>query len=113
MSELIDISSAYRVRAKSEDDKFYVETIHNDDAALDKNKKIVASGMLDKSQLGLHDGADIRFVISCPDVLQWNIFKKKYPDVWQSIRSIDESIRMKGCRQLQILHPPWVVQVRL
>jgi len=96
-----------------EDGEYYCETTFHDKKALEQNNKIRNSGMLDKGALGLHDNADIRMAISCPDTLQWSIFCKKNLETIKLIRSTNEVERLKGARQLQILHPEWVVFSRL
>ncbi len=97
-----------------EDNKYYAKTTFYDDKALEQNKKIRNSGMLDDSKLGLHLDEDIRMAISIPSTLQWSIFCKKNADTYKLLTSsTSESDRMKGARQLQILHPSWVVFDRL
>jgi len=94
--------------------EYYAHTTFYDDDALEKNNKIRTSGMLDKGKLGLHDDEDIRFAISVPSVLQWNMFKKKHLETYKLLTSKNsETDRMKGARQLQILEPAWVVFDRL
>ncbi len=96
-----------------EDGEYYCETKFFDTKSLEQNAKIRNSGMLDDGALGLHDNADIRMAISCPSTLQWSIFCKKNADTYKLIKSTDEQERIKGARQLQILHPSWVVFDRL
>ena len=91
----------------------HAKTVFNDKKSLDRNEDIRLDGMLDKKKLGLHDDEDVRMVISCPDGLQWSIFKKKHFETYKKILSTDEKERMQGARELQILHPAWVVQSRL
>lgn len=100
-------------RIVRQDSLLVAKTIHYDDANLERNKQLRNSGFIDKAKLNLHDDADLRMVISCPDTLQWTRFKKKYPDIYKGLLSRDEEARMKACRQLQILHPAWVIQERL
>ncbi len=91
----------------------HVKTTFRDDKSLDINERIRRSRMLEKGTFGLHDNEDVRLVISCPSTMQWAVFRKKYPDVYSSIISTDEQVRMKGAYQLQLLHPDWVVMSRL
>ncbi len=113
MSEIISHDHKHKTIAKSEDGVFYVHTTFNDDAALEQNERIRRSGMLDNGKLGLHDDEDIRFVISVPSNLQWEMFKRKHLETYKLIVSRIEAERMKGCKQLQILEPAWVVMERL
>jgi len=118
LSEIIERTNERTVKAKSEDGKFYVETLFHDDEALRQNDRIRSSGMLDKGKLGLHENEDYRAVISIPDVLQWNIFKKKHNDTYKLLTIkgttlADEALRAKGITQLDILHPGWVIYKRL
>ena len=96
-----------------QDDKLYIHTKFNDDHALHQNQRIRNSGMLDKGKLGIHQGEDIRMAISCPDTVQWGLFKKKHKETHDLLFSKNEAERMKGARQLQILKPSWVVYSRL
>ncbi len=112
MSEIVDASSQHKTLVKTEDGKLYAQTTYYDDVALEQNNKIRLSGMLEKGKLGLHDDEDIRYVISVPSSMQWQLFKTKYPETYKLITSKTESERMSGCKQLQILHPAWVVMER-
>ena len=112
MSELIDTQPGIVTRGKTEDGKFYTETTFFDDESLAQNRRIADSGMLDGGKLGLHDDEDIRFVLSCPSVEQWNLFKKKYPDIYKALMSRDEKARMVGARRLSLLKPAWVIYSR-
>lgn len=96
-----------------EDGKLYARTVFNDDVALERNKQIRAAGLINKAKLNLHDQEDIRMVISCPDTLQWSLFKRDFPDIARNLHSKCETERMSACKQLQILHPEWVLQERL
>ena len=96
-----------------EDGRYYCETVFHDDSSLDQNQRIRNSGMLEKGRLGLHDNEDIRMTISCPSTLQWSLFKSQHPETYVLLKSSDESERVRGARQLQILKPAWVVQSRL
>lgn len=113
MSEVIANERSHRTEVISQDGKLFVHTIFNEKAALEQNKLIRNHGFMKNGELGLHDKADIRFGISCPSNLQWELFKKTYPDIYKSIKSTDESERVKGCKQLQLIEPEWVVQERL
>jgi len=112
VSEIIEHNSQYRTRVKTEDGKLYAHTIFNDDKSLEQNNKIRLSGMLDRAKLNLHDNEDVRGAISCPSSLQWSIFKKKHLDTYKLIMSKDESDRMKGMAQIEILEPSWVIYSR-
>lgn len=118
MSELIENNARQTSKAKSEDGKFYVHTIFHDDEALNQNDRIRSSGMLEKGTLGLHENEDYRAVISCPDMIQWTIFKKKHLETYRLLTKKgtsqdDEVDRRKGITQLEILHPAWVIYKRL
>ncbi len=112
-NNVIELNDQYLTTAIVEDDKLFVHTTNFDDRALDQNERIRSSGILDKGKLGLHGDEDIRMAISCPSVVQWNTFKKKHYDTYKLITSRLEDERMKGCKQLQILEPAWVVMERL
>lgn len=113
MSDIIEHTKEYTTRAKSEDGKFYAHTVFHDDAALAQNSRIRSENILDKGKLGLHEGEDIRAAISVPDTVQWNIFKKKFKEVYKMLHSKNEETRMSGVKRLQIIHPEWVVYERL
>ena len=91
----------------------YAKTTFHDDAALDINTNIRNSKMLEKAKLGLHDGEDVRLVISCPDTLQWMYWKRDNPDIYAMLHSKDEAERMRAAKLIQIMQPSWVVQHRL
>lgn len=111
MKEFVGINASREF--KFDGDTIHAKTVHHDDSALDINENIRLDGMLDKKKFGLHDDEDVRMVISCPDGLQWSIFKKKFYETYKKLMSPDEVLRMSGARELQILHPSWVVQSRL
>jgi len=100
-------------REVMQDGTLYAHTVFQDDKALARNADIKTSGMLANAKLGLHDDEDMRMVISCPSTLQWATFRRKHAETYKLITSSDESERMKGCHQLQILEPAWVVFARL
>jgi len=95
-----------------EDGKIYAKTTFHDDYSLAINNKIRMSGMLDKHKLGLHENEDTRAIISCPSTMQWGLFKKKHRETYDLITANTEVERMKGVRQIQLLHPDWVLMVR-
>ena len=99
-------------RLKTEDGTTYTHTKFYDDAALEKVKQLRKDEIMAKAKLGVHDDADMRMIISCPSVIQWNFFKRDYPEIEKRIHSKDEAERMKGCREIEILHPEWVVMHR-
>ncbi len=111
MRELVGTNGA--TKTVIEGDKLYAHTIFSDDRSLQRNADIKTSGMLENARLGLHDDEDMRMVISCPSTTQWSLFRKKHLETYKLIISTDESERIKGCRQLQILEPAWVVFARL
>ena len=100
-------------RTVIENGKIYSHTVFHDDNALNQNARIRSSGMLDKAKLGLHENEDIRIVFSIPSSLQYTIFQKKHPETFKLLMSKVEHERMKGAKQMQILHPGWVVMERL
>lgn len=100
-------------RVVRQDGKLFCHTHFDDDHALERNKQIRNAGLIDRAKLQLHEGEDIRMVISCPDALQWTYFKRDYPDIYKDLNSRVEAERVSACRRLQILHPEWVVQERL
>jgi len=113
MSEVIERAQSHTTSIKSESGKLYAHTVFHNRKALEQNKMIRSNNFMEKGQLGLHDDADIRFGISVPSNLEWQLFKKKHPDIYKLIKSRDEAERIKGCKQLQLLEPEWVVQTRL
>lgn len=103
----------YNTNLIEEDGKLFAKTTFHDDAALQRNKDIADSGMLEKGTLGIHDDADFRAVISCPSVFQWNLFKRDYPDLMEAIEHGPEQAMRSAIKRLSILHPGWVVYDRL
>lgn len=113
MSQRQRISHNADSLVKQEDGKLYCHTVFHDDDALERNSQLRNSGEFDQAKFGLHDDEDIRMIISCPDVMQWAIFKRKHSETYKLLKSRNEAERMKGARQLQILRPSWVIQSRL
>jgi hypothetical protein len=113
MSDVIEHTRSTLTRVRTNGDQLLVHRTFFDDANLDQNSRIRNSGMLDKAKLGLHDNEDVRAVVSCPSVEQWNLFKRKHPEVYSRLMAKNEPERMKGARELSILHPDWVVYSRL
>ena len=100
-------------RAVVEDGTMFFKTTYYDDAALQRNDDLRKANVLDRGKLGLHGNEDIRMTVSCPSLEQWNLFKKRHGETYDLLMSKNEPMRMKGARQLQVLHPEWVVQSRL
>ena len=111
-SDVFDVGSNSLTQGRSENGLFHVHTRYFDDVALQRNRDIAASGMLERSKLGLHDNEDMRGVISCPSVEQWNQFKKKNPDVYALLTSKQEHDRVRAVQLIDILHPDWVIYSR-
>ncbi len=96
-----------------QDDKFYIETHFNDKKQLDENQNIRISNLIDKAKLDIHEGEDLRGWIRCPDVLQWSMFKKQYPNVYGMLTANTEEMRIKGMHEMKRLFPEWIVYDRL
>jgi hypothetical protein len=96
----------------SQDNKLYVDTQFNNKASLDINKKIRNSRMLDKLKLGLHDNEDVRGTLSIPSNLEWQLFKRKHPDIYNDLKAPQEADRMSALRRIQMLEPEWVLMER-
>ena len=97
-------------RLITEDNTLYVHTDFNDDAALRRNKQIKDAELLSRPKLGIHDNADLRFVISIPDVNQWNIWKRKHPHEYKALMTAkDHDYRLKAAKFLALSHPEWVI----
>ena len=110
---LIDQGPGYRQTVKKEGDLHVFKTQYFDKESLAINDRIRKSGMLNKAELGLHDDADIRMAISFPSVVLFSAFKKKHPDIYEMLHSKDEAVRMRGAKQLQLVHPEYCVYDRL
>ena len=96
-------------RTKAEDGKLYVHTTFYNDESIKRNQQILNEGVLEKSELGIHDNADIRFWFRPTDMLEWNFFQRKFPDIYKGLHSKDEKIRLSAALKLSILHPGWVI----
>ena len=112
-AEVLDVGSNSIERALAEDGKLWIHTTYHDDAALERNKQIRSAKLMEKAKLSLHEDEDVRMVVSCPSVSQWNLFKKQHGETYDLVMSTLEHERMRGARQLQLLHPEWVVQSRM
>jgi len=103
----------YHTQVKTEDGITYAKTVFQDDKALEKVARLRHENVLDKGKLGVHDDADLRMVFSCPSLVMWNFFKRDHPQTYKLMNSTSEDDRMKGSKQLQILHPEWCVYTRV
>ena len=110
---ILDIGSNSVCKTHLQDDKLYIHTHFQDDPALERTKQLRNSQAFDKAKLGLHENEDMRAMISCPSVEQWLIFKKKHHETYKLLSSKHEFERMKGVRQIRLLHPEWVIQTRI
>lgn len=113
LDNIADVSGITVTRMGHEDGKLCVHRTFHDDYALEKAKRLRESNIMAKAKLSLHDNEDIRFAISCPSTEQWILFKRDHRDTYKLLTSRHEQERMKGARQIQLLHPEWVVQERL
>ena len=113
MRDIIHTGTNSISRLITEGDKGYIHTIFNDKKSLDQNSRIRNAGLLDRGTFDLHDNADVRMVFSCPSPEQWNLFKKKNQATYDLLMSKLEHERMRGAKQLQLLHPEWCVMERL
>ena len=98
---------------KAEDGKLYIQTTYYDDEALARNDRIRNSGILDKAKLELHQNEDIRGVISCPSVDQWNQFNSQHPEVKELLDSPYEHERLKALDVISLHKPAWVLMQRM
>jgi len=101
--------ASYATETKIEDGKLYAHTVFDDDMSLANNKRIRNSNLFDKPKLAIHENEDTRYIISCPDVFQWNLWKNKYKEEYKQLTSSEESERMKGARALALMHPEWLL----
>ncbi len=110
--ETIERNQLYTQTLEEQDGKLYSETIFHDKKVLDRIHDLRNSKVMEKAKMSLHDGEDIRGIISVPDPLQWSLFKKEYSEVYSLLTSKLESDRTKGMKQIEILKPEWIVMVR-
>ena len=103
----------HSTQVKTEDGITYSNTVFNDDIALDRVKRLRDENVLDRAKFGMHDGADLRLVISCPSVVLWNYFKRDHAKTYELLNSKDETERMMGAREMRFLHPEWCIMSRL
>lgn len=92
--------------------KYYIHTHFDDDHILRQTQRLRESELHNKATMGIHDNADLRYAFSCPDTTQWSFFRKKHPETYKLLKSNNEYERLKGAKQLSILHPEWIVQTR-
>ena len=101
----------FQTKVQTEDGITYAKTTFQDDAALERVRQLKHENVLDKARLGLHDNADLRMVISCPSEALWSYFIRDYPDIYKLLQSKDQFL--KGAKQVQFMHPEWIIQSRL
>tara|TARA_R110000796_G_scaffold101866_6_gene210638 strand:+ start:3269 stop:3613 length:345 start_codon:yes stop_codon:yes gene_type:complete len=102
----------HTTRLVTEGSTLYVDTQFHNKASLEINKKIRNSQMLDKLKLGLHDNEDVRATLSIPSNMEWELFKKKHPDIYNDLKAPQETDRMSALRRIQLLEPEWVLMER-
>lgn len=92
-----------------ESGKYIFHTRIEDDAHLERNKRIRLESLIAKrAKFSFHDGEPVLFAFSIPQE-SWGFFQRDYPDIARGIRSRDYQIREESARKLQILHPEWVI----
>jgi 1,4-alpha-glucan branching enzyme len=91
-----------------ESGKYTFHTKILNDHILERNKRIRLESLMTKGKSIplLEAGVEYAFSIASEE---WGFFKRDYPDIVAGIRSKDEEERFKAARQLQILHPEWVI----
>ena len=109
----LEHSGDHLTQTAVEDGTFYTHTTHYNDAALARNQRIRNSGILEKAKLQLHDNEDVRGVISCPSVLEWNIFNNEHPELKGLLNSTHEHERLKAMDIVSLHHPDWVLYTRM
>lgn len=112
-NDIIHVGENSIARARSEDGKFYVHTTFYDDKSLDRNAQLRNNRAIEKMKLSLHEGEDVRGIVSCPSVEQWNLFKKQYPSTYALLKSSHEFERIRGLKEVSLIYPAWIVQLRL
>ena len=112
LSNVISVDGNAVTTGKSEDGRFYVTQKFYDEGSLRRNHELRKAGVLNRGKLGLHDNEDIRYAISVPSADQWQLWKAANPDIYKLIKSPLEHDRMRGCKQLHILKPDWVIMSR-
>jgi len=111
MTDVIDQGPRSQTSVKLDGKRLFVHTLVHDDPILEANRRIANERVLERAKMPLHENEDLRAHIQVdPDL--WAIFKRKNPDVYRLICSRDEGERMRGVRQLHILHPAWVTYAR-
>jgi len=91
-------------------DRKVFHTVYHDDAALKKTQNYRQhAGLKQGDKLSMLDNAPIYAAFNIPDVGQWSLFQRDYPDVVTGLRSRDAGEREKASRQLAILKPEWAM----
>jgi len=101
--------SGHKTRLITQDDTLFVHTVFDDDEALKRNKQIKEAELLNKPKLGIHDNHDLRFILSIPDVFQWNLWKKHNQGEYRMLVGRDETLRIRAAKKLALSHPEWVI----
>ena len=104
--------SNHHTRLITQDDTLFVHTVFDDDAAIKRNTMLRDADLLTRAKLGIHDDADIRFILSVPSVMQWNLWKKAHPEDAKHLFGKDDVLRIRAAHRLSIEHPEWVIQSR-
>ena len=85
-----------------------VRHVENDDALLERNKRLRLDGYLKPGQhMALHE-EDVRYGFSIPP-LQWTLLQRDRPEFVRQLTRGDEQERITAARQLAIEHPEWCI----
>ena len=44
--------------------------------------------------------------------MEWELFKRKHPDIYNDLKAPQEADRMSALRRIQLLEPEWVLMER-
>ena len=90
-------------------DRQVFRTVFHNDAALRRNEQIRNSGMMRRGdKMSVLDGATVSHAFSFPTIEEYQMIRRKYPDIMDALRSKDQAVREKAADQLQLLCPQYV-----
>jgi hypothetical protein len=98
-------------RVKVEESKLFVETTIHNEPVLENNQSHRLNGTFRQNdKVGLQlDGARVIHVLQVNET-EWNLFKRKQPDLYRSLHSKDQITREAAAAKIKRAHPEWFIE---
>jgi len=94
-------------------DQVVKKTVFYNDKQLDQNTRLRNHLENSKHNIPIHDNAPTRAIFSFPSMEEYTRFIRKNPETNELMESNIEVERIKGFKQLELLHPEYCIYNRL